>query len=610
MATAVGLAAAALVGLVVTLAASNTAQSRANPAWLGKESDLNRALARAQAERERAQGLVAELAINRVTAASEDGLSGAALLWMAEALKEVPRSDFELEAAIRAELAAWGGQCPGLLQTFEHGFGLGLVAISRDGQIVSTDDGTTIRLWDSTTGRPKGEPIRPAGFFSRASLESDGATLRTTTWDGVIQTWDTATGESGGPPIHLPSRSKWTVPSPDDSLILTDDGPAAPESTARMYRLRDARTGQPQGEPIESKTRFRHAKFSPDSSSFFLVDECDMRELRYFDSTSGKSHEITLVGTAEITGADYSPDGRTILIGRSDNTVGLWDVATGRPAGSPWIDPRPKWGQPTCLAFSPDGAAALIGYLDGVAKLWDVATGRPLGLAVLQPGRVTGAAFGPDGRSILTASRDGTARLWDVSGFSRAPDRVLPHAAGVVLLEQLPDGRVLLTGTREGVAQLWDATGHPIGPPMPSLGVLEIVALSPDGKAALTGGGYRHNRPFGRLWDAAGNPIGPVLRHNGAVVAAAFSPDGALAATGSYDNHVRVWDVAHGGRPIKVGGQCYCLAFSRDGKALLSGDERVVARLWDARSQQPLGSPMQNSAIVLTVTFSPTARPP
>ena len=68
------------------------------------------------------------------------------------------------------------------------------------------------------------------------------------------------------------------------------------------------------------------------------------------------------------------------------------------------------------IAFSPDGTILSSGSLDDTILLWDVATGN----ATLLEGHtdnVFSVAFSPDGMLLSSGSEDGTILLWDMSPY-------------------------------------------------------------------------------------------------------------------------------------------------------------------------------------------------
>jgi WD40 repeat protein len=67
------------------------------------------------------------------------------------------------------------------------------------------------------------------------------------------------------------------------------------------------------------------------------------------------------------------------------------------------------------VAFGPpDGRYLLTASFDNSARLWDTATRKPLGPPFVHGDWVVAIACSPDGRTVVTGSGDGTARLWPV----------------------------------------------------------------------------------------------------------------------------------------------------------------------------------------------------
>jgi WD40 repeat protein len=95
-----------------------------------------------------------------------------------------------------------------------------------------------------------------------------------------------------------------------------------------------------------------------------------------------------------------------------------------------------------------------------------------------------------------------------------------------------------------------------------------------------------------------------------------FSPDGRTLAFGSYDDTVRLFNMANPAKPSAIGsplteptGPVEMVAFNRDGSLLASGSDDDTIQLWNVKNParpQSLGPSLTgHTGFVYSVEFSP-----
>ncbi|MFI6209168.1 NB-ARC domain-containing protein, partial [Streptomyces sp. NPDC051041] len=256
------------------------------------------------------------------------------------------------------------------------------------------------------------------------------------------------------------------------------------------------------------------------------------------DAPSPALHR-TLGHTSWVRSVAIAPDGTRLATAGHDETVRIWDRATG--ACTATLTGHTSWVR--SVAIAPDGTWLATASGDKTVRIWDWATGACTATLTGHTDAVELVAIAPDGTWLATAGYDETVRIWDrATGTCTAT--LTGHTYSVESVAIAPDGTWLATAGHDKTVRIWDRTsaahassysGHN--------GLVELMAIAPDGTWLATASGDKTVR----IWDrATGTCTATLTGHTDAVESVAIAPDGTWLATAGYDKTVRIWDRATG----------------------------------------------------------------
>jgi WD40 repeat protein len=455
-----------------------------------------------------------------------------------------------------------------------HTADVSAVAFSPDGQVIVSGSGSgdrTLRLWNVETGRQIGAPLTGhRGDVNAVAFSRDGLRIVSGSDDGTLRLWEVETGRQIGAPL---TGDRFTVKAvafaPDGRRIVSSGS----DGTLRIWDVEGGRQlGAPLTAPYATRQALAAVSFSPDGRR--IVSAAN-GSIRVWDADTNERIIPPLpIQLGAISLEAISLDGRSAV----DSTVRLWNTETRQMM---W-DARSEFG--SSVAFSPDERIIVSGGADETLRLWDAATGRQIGAPLEgHEGYIMSVAFSPNGRRIVSGSLDKTLRLWDVETGLQIGAPLTGHTDGVTAVAFSPDRRRIVSGSGDRTLRLWNVeTGRQIGAPLTGhTDEVRAVAFSRDGLRIVSSSAEGSLR----LWDVeTGLQIGaPLSGPAGSTVA--FSPDGRRIVSGG-----SLWDVGTGlkisdrlGLPFDAS----VVAFSLDGQQIFGGATGTFRRLDVSSLVQP-----------------------
>lgn len=529
------------------------------------------------------------------------------------------------------------------------------IALDASGDLLATapQDGAP-QLWVTRTGNPNRVQFQPVPNASALALSRDGSLLAVVSGSNV---WvgDVETGEYFTEPLKHGSEVGTSIVFSSDARLFASTARSGELGIVRIWRIdHSSGTAEPVGRPLVHDEEVVSITFNSNGTRIATASRDNTARL--WDPITGETCGEAMRHLEGVSVVTFSPDGTRVATGSFDGTARLWNAGNGRPV----TEPLRHQGPVQTVAFGPDGSLLATGSLDGSVRVWNAVNGQLQGWPLLHLGDITGVSFSRDGRLLASASTGGSARVWNIAAAKPEAVRLLAHDSRVYSLAVSPkDGRFLLTGSGDGSVRLWNwdtgelalgpwrqsgevlsvalsrdddvlacgpcgparnkvelrnvATGEPIGAPLATRSVLQVLALSPNGKLLATG---TANGTV-QLWDTTSNRRhGRALQYSSgrpslAITALAFSSDGKLVACGSADRTVHIWDVdsmqSHC-PPLWHDGPLDALAFSPDRKRLATVSRDLAIRFWDTVTGQSLPQTIRPRAVVQAMAFSPDGK--
>lgn len=314
--------------------------------------------------------------------------------------------------------------------------------------------------------------------------------------------------------------------------------------------------------------------------------------------------------------------GAALLIG---SALTAWLVSSLRTAPVPPVPPPEDPGA-VLFALDEPGVTLAVRSGDEAEKIIDPKDGRKVSLP---PGvyqlRTVEKSEGRELKPNQVVVKSGETQTLTLRLVGELRNTGPQHSASAQCVAQVPrpGPLTILSASLDTFLGVWTPLAPPPQDEVKFLSVepkpihYHALAVAPDGNLAAAGGGNPNPRlrDFSiHLWDLTSRTdVGQLAGHERDVHALAFSPDGKQLLSGDLASVVYLWDVKERkGKQWKPGQHnpvdgVHAVAFSADGKQALTGGGDKLAILWDVQTGEPLKTLADHGGKVRGVVFGPGA---